>query len=62
MKATTLAETRPRRPVRVAVDDGDGEGLGGGDGEGGGGDGATQVLLIVSHELAGPEVPHVYFA
>ena len=67
MKATTLAETRPRRPVRVAVDDGDGEGLGGGgdggDGGGlGGGDGATQVLSIVSHELAGLEVPHVYFA
>ena len=38
---------------------GDGGGLGGGDGgELGGGDGedggATQVLLIVSHELAGP--------
>ena len=33
-----------------------------GDGELGGGDGATQVLLIVSHELAGPEVLHVYFA
>jgi len=42
-------------------DGGDGEELGGGDG-GGGGDGATQVLLIVSHELAVPEVPHVYFA
>ena len=39
-----------------------GRGLGGGDGGDGGGDGATQVLLIVSHELAGPEVPHVYFA
>ena len=39
----------------VAADGGDGEGLGGGDGE-------TQVLLIVSHELAGPSVPHVYFA
>ena len=24
--------------------------------------GATQVLLIVSHELARPEVLHVYFA
>ena len=35
---------------------------GGGDGGLGRGDGATQVLLIVSHELAGPEVPHVYFA
>ena len=35
---------------------------GGGSGGLGGGDGATQVLLIVSHELAGPEVPHVYFA
>ena len=46
MKATTLAEMIPKRPVRVAVDD----------------VGATQVLLIVSHELAGPEVPHVYFA
>ena len=45
------------------MDDGDGEGLsGGGDGEGGGGDGASQVLSIVSHELAGPEVLHVYFA
>ena len=37
----------------------DGDGLCGGDGGvggglGGGGDGATQVLLIVSHELAGP--------
>ena len=43
-------------------DEGDG-GLDGRDGGGlGGGDGATQVLLIVSHELAGPEVPHVYFA
>ena len=38
-------------------------GLGGGlGGLGGGGEGATQVLLIVSHELAGPEVPHVYLA
>ena len=46
MKATTLAEMIPKRPVRVAVDD----------------VGATQVLLIVSHELAGPEVLHVYFA
>mgnify|MGYP005733253187 FL=1 len=46
MKATTLAEMIPKSPVRVAVDD----------------DGATQVLLIVSHELAGPEVLHVYFA
>ena len=41
---------------------GDGGGLGGGDGGDGGGNGATQVLLIVSHELTGPEVPHVYFA
>ena len=45
-----------------------GGGAGGGVGDGGGGvgdgggEGATQVLLIVSHELAGPEVPHVYFA
>ena len=46
MKATTLAEMIPKRPVRVAVDD----------------VGATQVLLIVSHELARPEVLHVYFA
>ena len=46
MKATTLAEMIPKRPVRVAVDD----------------VGATQVLLIVSHELAGPEVLLVYFA
>ena len=62
----------PKRPVGVDADGGDGGGLGGGDGGdgeglgggdgGGGGDGATQVLLIVSHELAGPEVPHVYFA
>ena len=27
-----------------------------------GGGGSAQVLSIVSHELAGPEVPHVYFA
>ena len=45
----------------------DGDGLCGGDGGvggglGGGGDGATQVLLIVSHELAGRSVPHVYFS
>ena len=68
-KATTLAEIRPRRPVRVAADDdrgpvgvatdgrgdgGDGGGDGGDGGGLGGGDGATQVLLIVSHELAGP--------
>ena len=56
----------PRIPVGVAADGGDGGGdggggggfgggLGGGDGGGlGGGDGASQVLLIVSHELAGP--------
>jgi hypothetical protein len=43
-------------PVGIAADGGDGGELGGG------GEGATQVLLIVSHELAGPEVPHVYFA
>ena len=55
-------------PVGVAADGGgglggDGGGLGGdGGGLGGGGEGATQVLLIVSHELAGPEVLHVYFA
>jgi len=42
---------------------GGGEGGGGGGGGGeGGGEGAFQVLLIVSHELAGPEVSHVYFA
>ena len=40
---------------------GEGGGDGGG-GEGGGGEGAIQVLLIVSHELAGPEVAQVYFA
>jgi hypothetical protein len=40
-------------------DGGKGGGRGGGEG---GGEGAIQVLLIVSHELAGPEVPHVYFA
>ena len=34
--------------------DGGGDGGDGGGGEDGGGDGATQVLLIVSHELAGP--------
>ena len=28
----------------------------------GGGEGAIHVLSIVSHELAGPEVSHVYFA
>ena len=48
------------------MDDGDGGGEDGGGGDGGGlcggGDGATQVLLIVSHDPAGPEVPHVYFA
>ena len=41
---------------------GGGGGGGGEGGEGGGGEGATQVLLIVSHELAGPEVSHVYLA
>ena len=46
MKATTLAEMIPKRPVRVAEHH----------------VGATQVLLIVSHELARPEVLHVYFA
>ena len=47
-------QNSPKRPVRaVAGDDGDGGG-GGGEGGDGGGDGATQVLLIVSHELAGP--------
>ena len=44
------------------MDDEDGGGDGGDGGGLGGGDGATQVLLIVSHELAGPEVPHVVFA
>ena len=35
--------------------DGEGGGEGGeGGGEGGGGEGATQLLLIVLHELAGP--------
>ena len=38
---------------------GGGEGAGGGEG---GGEGATHVPLIVSHDVAGPEVPHVYFA
>ena len=45
--------------------DGGGGGEGGGDGGGGGeggGEGAIHVLSIVSHELAGPEVSHVYFA
>jgi len=45
--------------------DGEGGGEGGGDGEGGGeggGKGAIHVLLMVSHELAGPEVLQVYFA
>jgi hypothetical protein len=42
---------------------GEGGGGDGGDGGGdGGGEGAIHVLSIVSHELAGPEVPHVYFA
>ena len=41
--------------------EGGGGGAGGGGGEGGG-EGATQVLLIVSHELGGPEVSQVYFA
>ena len=52
-----------------AVEDGGGEGGGGGGGDGGGdggglggGMGQLQVLSIVSHELAGPSVPHVYFA
>ena len=40
---------------------GEGGGDGGGGGEGGG-EGAIHVLSIVSHELAGPEVSHVYFA
>ena len=52
MKATILAEIIPRRPVRVVAGDDDGGGLGG----------TEDVLSIVSHELAGPEVPHVNFA
>ena len=44
-------------------DGGGGEGgEGGGEGGEGGGEGAIHVLLMVSHELAGPEVSHVYFA
>ena len=41
---------------------GGGKGGGGGEGGEGGGEGAIHVLSIVSHELAGPEVSHVYFA
>ena len=42
--------------------DGGGDGGGGGEGGEGGGEGAIQSLSIVSHELAEPEVLHVYFA
>ena len=44
----------------VAGDGGDGEGFGGGDG----GEGATQEILIASHELAGPvtALVHANFA
>ncbi|CAL6340412.1 unnamed protein product [Bathycoccus prasinos] len=52
------------RPVRVVA--GDvwvcGCVCGGGNGEGGGEGDGYQVLLISLHELAGPSVPHVYFA
>ena len=54
----------------VAGDGGDGEGFGGGGlgggglGGGDGGEGATQEILIASHELAGPvtALVHANFA
>lgn len=52
------------KEARAGGGDGGGEGGGGGGdgGRGGGGKGAIHVLLIVLHELAGPEMLHVYFA
>ena len=54
------------KEARAGGGDGGGEGGGGGGdgGRGGGGKGAIHVLLMVSHELAGPlsVSSHVYFA
>jgi len=60
----TGASSKHSSTNECQLSDGIGVDGGGGGGEGGegGGEGAIQVLSIVSHELAGPEVPHVYFA
>ena len=76
-KARKTAEAAAETFVSAEADDGGEGGGGGGEGEGcggegggggeggeGGGEGATQEILIVLHELAGPvtTLVHVYFA